>query len=402
MRRVGFVLSHPLDQSLGSAARVREIVSSLDKLGVECHIFTPFGHTSKWGRRAVFHRFASLVSRTGVSDQAYSVFRRSIYRHKLANGILDERILHLLVRPLAHFLARALRKVDIDVLQAEQETAALATRIVAEDSGIPWVYDAHNVWFEELAGSGVIDRGGRRYHALKEMQESIIEDSDATVVVSHAMRHFLAETLRTPENRMVVVPPGGRRRIRRVPDRSGPPRLVHAGMVSDRQQVDLILEATSLILKKHPRARFYVTRRGDMLGDLKRRASALGAPIRFFWIPDEGRFFDFLAGCTVGLLVYSDDICRRLVMPAKLFDYMSVGLPMVANDNGTWTRLIEAEGVGILSRSDPWDLAEKTSNLLDDSAQQAEFAEKGLRLVDSKYSWDESGKTLNHVYDRLS
>ncbi|MFQ5950938.1 MAG: glycosyltransferase family 4 protein, partial [Candidatus Geothermarchaeales archaeon] len=210
VRRVGFVLSHPLDQSLGSAARVREIVSSLDKLGVECHIFTPFAHTSNWGKRAVFHRFASLVSRTGASDRAYSLLRSSIYRYKLASGILDERILQLLARPLAHFLARALRKVDIDVLQAEQETAALATRIVAEDSGIPWVYDVHNVWFEELAVSGFIDRGGRRYHALKEMQESIIEDSDATVVVSHPMRRFLAETLRTPENRMVVVPPGGR------------------------------------------------------------------------------------------------------------------------------------------------------------------------------------------------
>jgi len=278
-------------------------------MGVRCRIFTPFRHTSRWGRNVVFHHLASAISRGGVADRAYSLIRKTMYGSRLAREvILDETPLSLLVRPFANSLLRELRRFGVDVLQAEQETAALATRSVAEDLGIPWVYDAHNVWFEELAVSGFIDRGGPRYLALKNMQRSIIEDSDATVVVSHPMKQFLAETLQTPENRMFVVPPGGRRRIRRIPDRTGPPRLVHAGMVSARERVDLIVEAMPHILKRHPTARLYVTGRGDLLDDLKERASALGVPMEFFWIPEESRFFVFLARCTVGFLAYPDDV----------------------------------------------------------------------------------------------
>jgi glycosyltransferase involved in cell wall biosynthesis len=78
----------------------------------------------------------------------------------------------------------------------------------------------------------------------------------------------------------------------------------------------------------------------------------------------------------------------------KMFDYLSVGLPVVANDIGGWTRIIEDEEIGVLTESNPVSFAQGILKLIEDQRLSRGFGERGLELVRTKMNWDASAELL--------
>jgi glycosyltransferase involved in cell wall biosynthesis len=76
-------------------------------------------------------------------------------------------------------------------------------------------------------------------------------------------------------------------------------------------------------------------------------------------------------------------------------------LPVVANDVGGWSRLIEDEEVGYLTSADPRDFAETVSSMVGDTQYMRMCSRNGLEIVQRKYSWNASANKLLNVYGAL-
>jgi len=87
--------------------------------------------------------------------------------------------------------------------------------------------------------------------------------------------------------------------------------------------------------------------------------------------------------------------------PVKLFDYMSVGLPVVANDIGGWASLISEEKIGLTTGDDPRSFAEAIIELIMNREYAEECGRRGRRLVETKYNWDNSARIISDVYNKL-
>jgi glycosyltransferase involved in cell wall biosynthesis len=85
--------------------------------------------------------------------------------------------------------------------------------------------------------------------------------------------------------------------------------------------------------------------------------------------------------------------------PAKLFDYLSVGLPVVANDVGTWTNLIKNSKVGIVTESTPQGFARGISRLLDDPELRNVCGQNALKFIKLR---SRSIEKLVKLYESLS
>jgi glycosyltransferase involved in cell wall biosynthesis len=103
----------------------------------------------------------------------------------------------------------------------------------------------------------------------------------------------------------------------------------------------------------------------------------------------------------VGVLPSSDDLARRMGTPVKLFNYMSVGLPIVANDIGGWTEIIKQEKVGIITNSDPKSFAEAIVNITNNPRSMQEYSIRSLELIKTKYNWDLCIQPLLYIYEKL-
>ncbi len=88
-----------------------------------------------------------------------------------------------------------------------------------------------------------------------------------------------------------------------------------------------------------------------------------------------------ISSCTAGILTSNDDFPRRFGPASKLYDYLSMGVPVVANDIGSWTQIISDEQVGLLSENNPEKFAEKILIFVNDSDLSKNYGQNGIHLV---------------------
>jgi glycosyltransferase involved in cell wall biosynthesis len=182
-----------------------------------------------------------------------------------------------------------------------------------------------------------------------------------------------------------------------------PFKVVYAGLVAYREHVDLFVRSMPFVKGfGDGKVQFFITNKGEALKEIKRLAGRLGVCPRFFWFDDYGMVNGFLSKCHVGVLPSSNDLARRMGTPVKLFSYLSVGLPVVANDIGGWTGIIKEEHVGIVTSDDPKEFGEALMDVLSDSKAMQSYVTNCLELIKKKYNWDESARVLLGIYRGLT
>ncbi len=397
---VGLVVTHPFHGSPGSILRVRELSKSLSNMGVNVHIYSYYTSTENWGDKVTFHKLKSLTSTLGLTDISYKITRRALNNHYFINHIMSKKMLDNSINSLANNLVDSVKE-DLDLIQGEQEIAAAACVRARKELGIPVVTSLHNIWVEELIAMNLIDKSSEQYTFLQKLEREIVTEANLVVAVSEGMAAYLKERYSFNHSNIAVIPPGGHVKINQVHNRIAPFKVVYAGLVVQRAQIDLFIRSMPFILKKYPDTKFYVTRRGEELSKIKRLAKQLGVNPEFYWFENSVEFYDFLASCHVGVVTSSDDLPRKIGPAVKLFDYLSVGLPVVANDIGGWTNIIKSEQVGLLTKCDPKSFAKGILELLDNPELSRKYGDMGLKLVKSKLSWDNSAKILFERYRLL-
>jgi glycosyltransferase involved in cell wall biosynthesis len=287
-----------------------------------------------------------------------------------------------------------------NVLQAEQDFSIGAARRIKQKTGIPLIADLHNITAEELVAAKLIDIDGRAFRDLQHQTADNLSYADVVVVVSELMQEYVIAQYGMPRSKVVVVPPGGRPRENHgIPALQQNHSFVYSGLLSYRENVELFVRSMPIILEKIGDAKFFLTKKGELLGHLSSLAASLNISPTFFWYEKISEFYNFLSNCYAGVLTSSDDLARRMGTPAKLFDYMAMGLPVVANDVGGWTEIVRKFRVGILTGSTPTEFADGVCGLTDNLRE--EFAQNGRKLIAQQFNWDNSSLLMLETYRRV-
>jgi len=401
----GFVFFHPVSSrpcdipSLGSTARVMELAISLDKLGVKTCIFSPYEKDYMISQGVHVRSIPNMVTRLGFRTLTYRMSRVAYYnKFFIRSFVLNKRVQKKMASNFASAIRQVMKGENIDVIQAEQDIAIMSCLELRETSKVPVVVDLHNLMSEELVSAGVIERDGHEFRVLNQMMEEMLSQVDSIIVVSEEMKKYVESVYGIPRKQIAIVPPGGRTRKQTVEEKHPPPKSIYAGLVSHREHVDLFVKSMPLISRKHKDMKFYITKKGEALKQIQKLAKRIHATPKFFWYPRKDGFFEFLASCHIGVLPSKNDAARKMGTPLKLFDYMSVGLPIVANDIGSWTNMITEEKIGLLSKDDPEDFARAIIELVNDQELMYACGRRAFELVKTKYTWENSAKTLLRQY----
>src|SRR5262249_33271372 len=124
-------------------------------------------------------------------------------------------------------------------------------------------------------------------------------------------------------------------------------------------------------------------------------ALALDEDVCFAGWLDHQRLPDVIVRARIGILPFH--ACEHInsTLANKLFEYMTLGLPVIASDVPPMVRVLEETGAGIVFRSgDVQDLVDKIESLAGDASALAECAAAGRRATSTVYNWETDGKRL--------
>ena len=108
-----------------------------------------------------------------------------------------------------------------------------------------------------------------------------------------------------------------------------------------------------------------------------------------------------LARVQVGLCVLRNvgQYHKMTNLPTKIYEYMSMGLPVIANSSAYNDRIISALGIGVcVDAEDTEALSEAMRTLCGDRERCRQMGENGRRAVKETYCWDKEKENLLEMY----
>lgn len=185
---------------------------------------------------------------------------------------------------------------------------------------------------------------------------------------------------------------------------NGPPiNLISLGLIDNIRGLDMAVNSFAILDRALGNVRLLVYGDGPFRSTLETRVQILGLGGKVFfggWIPSSKQL-EVLREGDIGLILHRVCDLTQHTIPNKLFDYMSVGLPVVATRLRPVTRILESEQCGIVVDESPEAVAAGIKELILDSNKRARYSENGYRAVQIRYKWASEEQTIIRGIDSL-
>ncbi len=231
-----------------------------------------------------------------------------------------------------------------------------------------------------------------------------ISFSDTLITVNESMRRRLSAISQRPVT-VVMNLPDPRRFIplEALRDSEGFERIVYSGSIANRNGLDLVVRAVSLLGDEFPSLRFRVIGEGPALESVVRLAEDLG-------IADRVEFHDFvpssqipslLSDAAAGISPQRGGVFGSLVFSMKVAEYVALGLPVICSDIATMRHYFSDDEVLFFEQGNAEDLARAIRALLSNPAAAEERAARSRMKLD-RLSWPAQKETLVETVEALA
>lgn len=180
------------------------------------------------------------------------------------------------------------------------------------------------------------------------------------------------------------------------------PRVVYVGGLTRARGVEQMVDALAHAeLPERWRFRMIGPHSPDDLIDrLRRRPGWARVEFRGAVSPSEAR--RLTGECRIGLALLQPIGQYVDVLPTKLFEYMSMGIPVVASDYPQCREVVQDSDCGLLvDPTDPAAIGAAIAELVADPARAQAMGERGRAAVGRRYHWAGQAQALLEVYARL-
>jgi glycosyltransferase involved in cell wall biosynthesis len=400
--RVGIIVDNPIIAAAGYSIRPRELAENLAKIGCVVYIFSPVDRNMKLSENVFVKgipNWQELFTR-----KFYRSLRKAFKCSFTAQLLYKEKMLKMISKRLARNLLAKVKDCKIDVLQGETEIPSMAAIIIGKSLGIPVVADIHGLLVEEAIQYGFFKEGSEKYHETRAFASQVLHEADGVVVASENLGNFLKEDFSIDASKVFSVPNAARPKEVIKPIRPTLRNLVYAGILEPWERVDLAVDSMVHVVKQNAEASLQIAGGGSLEKNLIKHTSdlTLNNNVTFNGTIEYQKVAGFLVQSDIAVLPSTVDIVREVACPLKLFEYLSVGLPVVTVDGLWWSDFIRSHKVGLVAAKDgPESFANAISELLLSPEKTNEMSKNAVHLINNEYNWFEMSKRLLRVFERI-
>ena len=104
----------------------------------------------------------------------------------------------------------------------------------------------------------------------------------------------------------------------------------------------------------------------------------------------------------LGLVLFHPEQNHIEASPNKMFEYMSLGVPVLASDFPLWLEIISKNQCGVNANPlDPNEIVSQITQLISDPQKAFELGQNGIRVVNEKFNWNIEEKKIIKLYKNI-
>jgi glycosyltransferase involved in cell wall biosynthesis len=179
--------------------------------------------------------------------------------------------------------------------------------------------------------------------------------------------------------------------------------LVYHGVIDRMLGLDLMLDAVARLQGEIPDLHFHVIGAGPYLDYLVEKSKNLGLTdrvhfsMRYYPIKD---LPDMLDDMDLGVIPNRRNAATELMLPVKLLEYVSLGLPAIAPRLKTIEHYFSADMVTYFEPGDAGSMAEAILAMHGNKSRRMEQMKKSRTFLD-RYGWEKHQLDLVRMYEGL-
>jgi glycosyltransferase involved in cell wall biosynthesis len=177
---------------------------------------------------------------------------------------------------------------------------------------------------------------------------------------------------------------------------------IYTGGIQLGRGIQVVLDAIPEIIKSIPEFLFVVVGDGYASEQLKKIVRGKRLQDYVLWVGwvDHRRIFDYIRASKIGLIPHFVSAHVNTTIPNKIFDYMALGLPVVASDAVPLKRILNEEQCGITFKSG--DVNDLARSIISIYGSHLDYGKNAINAVRKKYNWAEDEKRLFEVIGKFS
>lgn len=301
------------------------------------------------------------------------------------------------------WLARRPRAFDI--VQAHSMPESLVFSAAAQSMlRVPLLLDVHDL-SEQLFASKFRPKGALMA-AVRAMTRASLRFADEVITVHEPY----AEAVRAMTHRQVSVVmncPDGRLfapRPFRAWDPLGAVVFAYHGLIANRHGLVNVVEALPAVRERIPQASLLLLGGGDGLAEVRTRVDELGLA-GVVSLPERPcpvtEVVTHLEAAHIGLVPSQRDPWTDQVLPTKLLEYATLGIPAITFRNPVIERYFPEDAVTYVDPASPENLRASMVDLVLDPERARKQVERAWEVM-AELSWDRQRTAYFEVIDRMT
>lgn len=281
--------------------------------------------------------------------------------------------------------------------------------IIPKLFGAKIVLDLHEAMPEILASRFNLDMRSGLVKLATFLEKMSCDFSDRVITVNETIKELLEKRVSHPKGFTVIM---------NSPDRSiSEPRdvsipgidhtdkflIVYVGGINRERNLEVLTRAAAILKKEIPvHLAIFGYGREEYRNELKALVKQLGLEknVHFGdWIPHE-YVLSYMNLSRVGIVSYINSPLTHVAVPNKVFEFASLGKPLVIARLGALERLFEGAAL-FYEPENPQDLSRVIMTLQKDEKLTKELSSKGLAVYES-CRWDVMKERLYSLYDEVA
>ncbi|MCA1065403.1 glycosyltransferase family 4 protein [Rossellomorea sp. AcN35-11] len=393
------IISQNFYPEIGSAGnRMKNIFLLLKKRGYDVDMLTtePTYPTKKiyeneefWDDPSI-NEYESSINRIKIRDRKYSrgIFNRLLFYLEMYFKFMVE-----------VFINRS--KYDVVLVTSPAIFVAMVGVMAKWRFRSKLILDVRDLWPESLKGVGVFNYKWILAFFNK-VEKFIYKSSDEIIINSRGFKDHIVNKRNIDPSKLSFMPNAARvEEIRSNITSTDRFKVIYAGNIGLAQDGDLLIELAKELLKKDIDFSIigYGLKRQEVYDQIKKHDLS---NVTFISPKTRKECLQIISQHHAGIVTLNNKSVFETVLPGKVIDYMTCGVPIVAAVSGYSKEVIEEEHVGFaVEDRDSQKLVDLIEFLQKNKKVLNEMSQNGNKYVKKNFNWDANIDTLVNVIDKL-